>query len=379
MRVSMRGFSVLLSIHLFLGAQMEAGMIRSTFRTFCMMRRLGLISPLVAFVAFFAPFGVTAADQFTDLPKESPLLPAATYLVEKGILQSAPLFRPNDPVTRAQAAKVLVAPLVRAEELKKITTSTFSDVPAGQWFTSYAEAARALGIVDSAATFSPSKPVTRVAFLKMLLTSRNYNYMNAFVDLTTPLASDARTPTDWTFPVLRYAIATSLIDVKPDGTLQGGATLTRGEMALLYYRLDMYVEGRRTQALLAETEAEFSNVMRMLTDKNVDQATWAAARAVLASRGALNARPNDPLMKAAVKIAEGFQSLVRGYEAGRAGNLDGAIAAAKNTYALAEKAKSFSPGLTSLTQQIQTIAKNMADEARRMQAKPVTPVAKPKK
>ncbi len=329
-------------------------------------------------VAFVPSVSYAAAGQFTDLPKDSPILPAAEYMVEKGMMQSAPLFKPNDKVTRAQATKVLVAALVKPDELQKITSSSFTDVPAGQWFTSYAEAARLMGIVDSVPAFNPNKVVTKAAFLKMLLTSRKLDYKGTLADLKSPLASDVRDPADWSYPIIRYAFAVSTIDAKKDGSLQPGAELTRGEMALIYYRLDKFLAGQRTQALLSETETEVSNTLQMLTDKNIEQAEWAVARSVLSARGALISRPTEPLVKAAVKVAEGFQSLVIGYKAGVAGDLDGAITAAKNAYTLADKAKAFSPGLSSLTAQMQTIAKNMAEEARKAKTQPA-PAPAPKK
>lgn len=335
-----------------------------------------LRSSVVALALTFALPMTALAAQFTDLPKDSPIIPAAEYMVEKGLMQSAPLFKPNDKVTRAQAAKVLVSALVKPEELQKVTTSTFADVPAGQWFTSYAEAARLMGIVDSAPSFNPNKAVTKAAFLKMLLTSRKTDFKGILADLTAPIASDVRDPVDWAFPILRYAYAASMIEAKTDGTLQGGAELTRGEMALMYYRLDKYLAGQRTQALLSETETEISNTLQMLTDKNIDQAQWAVSRAVLSARGGLLARPNEAIVKAAVKVAEGFQALVNGYKAGIAGDLDGAITYAKSGYTLADKAKSFSPGLSSLTAQMQTIAKNMAEEARKAKNQPGAPVPK---
>lgn len=306
---------------------------------------------------------------FTDVPASSPIRPAVEYAVSKGLVQDASLFRPNDVVTRAQAAKVLVAALVSPQELQKITTSAFQDVPAGQWFTPYAEGARALGIVESATLFNPSAPVTRAAFLKMLFMSRKIDTRSFLSDLVAPLASDVISPNEWYFPLMRYAYGASMIEIATDGTLRPGASLTRGDMVLLVYRLDMYREGRRTQALLSEAEVEIGSILQMLTEKNVDHAEWAAARAVLAARGALAAKPDDALVKAAVKVAEGFRALAKGYRAGSVGQLDAAIASAKEAYALAEKAKSFSPALSTLTAQMQQIAKNMADEARRLGGK----------
>lgn len=347
-------------------ARLLSAILRS-MQTLFLRSRLGILAPLVA-AGIALPFGALAAS-FTDIPADSPLRPAAEYMASKGMMQEAPLFRPKDIVTRGQAVKVLVAALVAPEELKKITSSSFSDTPPGEWFTPYAEAARSLGIVDSAPTFKPAAPVTKAAFLKMLLGSRAIAAAGTFSDLVAPLASDVQNANDWFFPIMRYAYAASMIEATAQGTLLPGAPLTRGDMALVVYRLDMYRAGRRTQALLSETEVEIANTLQMLTDKKIDHAEWAASRAVLAARGALAAKPDEALVKGAVKVAEGFRSLVKGYKAGNAGQLDLAIASAKEAYGLADKARSFSPSLSTLANQMQQIAKNMADEARRLGGK----------
>lgn len=305
---------------------------------------------------------------FTDLSTDSPVLPAVRYLAEKGLIQSAPLFRPDDKVTRAQVAKILTVPLVDAEQLRLITASSFADVPAGEWFVPYVEAARALGIVDSAPTFNPNGSVTKAAFLKMLFKSKKLGFSEAFGDLASPLGSDAQNTGDWTFPVMRFALASSVTAVNKDGTLGTGQEITRGQMAVLYYRLEMYLQGRRTQALLSQAETDIGNVLQLLNVQDMSQAQWAAARSVLATRGALASRPNEPLVKGAVKVSEGFRSLVAGYKAGIAGDYDAAIAAAKEAYALAVKAHEFAPGLSPIVTQMQGIAKNMADDAREMKA-----------
>jgi hypothetical protein len=309
-----------------------------------------------------------AALAFSDVPQSSPVYAAAEYLRSKGIVQDADKFNPDQKLTRAQAAKILVAPLVAPEELAKIGSSAFADVPSGQWFTSYVEAARLMGLVDSAKTFNPNGAVTKAAFMKMLFASKKMNYTGSYSDLQKPLATDVALVSDWYFPVLRYALATSMTAVSQDGTLNPSKEITRGEMALFVYRLDMYLAGRRTQALLSQTETDISNVLQMLDAKSVDQAEYAAARAVIAARGALTAKPNEAIVKGALKTAEGFQFLVQSYRAGVEGRLDDAVARAKDAYNSAEKAKGFSSSLASIASQMQTIAKNMADEARTMQS-----------
>ncbi len=313
---------------------------------------------------------IASAASFTDIPAESPILAAASYLQSKGIVQDGLTFNPDGKLTRAQAAKILVAPLVNAEDLLTLTTSSFKDVPAGQWYTAYAEAARKLGIVDSAANFNPNAPVTKAAFMKMLFVSKKLDYLGAFSDFKKPLSSDVMSANDWYYPVIRFALASSMTAVNADGNLMPSSELTRGSMALLYYRLDMYLAGRRTQALLSQAETDIGNVLQMLDQKHIEQAEYASARSVIAARGALAAKPEEGIVKGAMKVSEGFAFLVSSYRAGIEGRLDDSINAAKDAYNSAEKAKSFSAGLVTVVEQMEKIAKNMADQARTLKSQP---------
>lgn len=344
--------------------------MRTSFR-----RSLGLLTVFCAVTLPLAAFAQSAAAvsvPFTDIPQNSPVAPAAEYLKAKGIIQAVGQFKPDDKLTRAQTVKILVAPLMKAEELAKMTKSSFSDVPATEWYMPSAEAAKTLGIVDAASTFHPNQPVTKAAFIKMLLASKKIDYRSSYSDFQLPLSPDVSNPADWFYPVMRYAVVSSMTAVAKDGLLSPSRELTRGEMALLYYRLDMYAAGRRTQALLSQTETDIANVLQTLDAKQIDQAEVASARAMLSARGALHARPDEPIVKGAVKVSEGFRALVQGYKAGVAGDLDAVIRYAKDAYALADKAKAFSANLGEVSVQMQAIAKNMADQARSTKTAPVT-------
>jgi len=346
---------------------MQADTMATVLRIFMGIRHAFTVTTLS--LALALPVTALTAG-FSDVPASSALFPATEYLKSAGIIQTVDKFNPDGKLTRAQAAKVLVAPLVSIEELSKITASQFSDIPAGQWFTSYVEAARIMGLVDSAAKFNPNAPVTKSAFMKMLLKSKKMDYASAFSDFTDPLSVDVPNATDWFYPVMRFSLASSMTAVSQDGRLNPSQEITCGQMAFYYYRLDMYTAGRRTQALLSQAETDIGNVLQMLDQKDMQQAKWASARAVITARGALASKPNEAIVKGAMKISEGFNSLVLAYKAGVEGNLDAAINYAKEAYASAEKAKAFSPGLTAIATQMQTIGKNMADEARAMKAQP---------
>jgi hypothetical protein len=167
---------------------------------------------------------------------------------------------------------------------------------------------------------------------------------------------------------MRLGIATSMILVGSDGMLNPGAELTRADVANMMFHYIMYKNGRRTQALLSETENEILNVLALLEQKNLEQADLASARAWLAARGALTSMPEEPLVKGAVKVSEGFRTIVFAYYAGTAGNLDEAIQLSGDAWHLAEKAKEFAPDLGELATQMQAIAKTIADQARAAQA-----------
>jgi hypothetical protein len=201
----------------------------------------------------------------------------------------------------------------------------------------------------------------------MLLLSQGVD-ANSYKEIQLPLANDVADATQWYYPYMRYAMASSIIIVHPDGTLQPSATLNRGAVAQMLYHFAMYQGGRRTQALLSEEENELVNVLQMFDQKNSAQAQYASARALLAARGANSIKPNTPIVQAAVKTAEAFRLLVQAYDAGVSGKLNDVLTFTKDAWTTAQKAKDISPSLGDLTSRVQEIAKNMADQARSLQA-----------
>lgn len=328
---------------------------------------VGLTS--LAFLLALLPCGVQA-QAFSDVPQGSPYAAASAYLQAKGILSGYAdgTFRPTASVNRAEALKMIVAPLATQTDLAAQTSSVFADVPADAWYLPYVELARAkFKAIDG----PPAKPkflgadrVKQAEFLKMLFVAYGVDAKGAYSDLTIPIANDVLRSDEWFYPYMRYAVTASMVQVNADGTLQPQKELTRGDVALLLHRFLTYREGRRTQALLSAAESDILNVLKMFEEQNIIQAELASARAMLSARGALQSKPQDALVKGAVKTAEGFRALVRAYQAGAQGKLDEAITLAGDAWRLAEKAKEFSPSLATVSAQMQTVAKNMADEAR---------------
>lgn len=318
---------------------------------------------------------------FKDVPTSHPASAAVEYLKSKGIINGYPdgTFRPDAKVNRAEALKIIVAPYVSADVLATATESVYGDVPQGAWFLPYVEAARQLlGVIDgppAKTNFNPTANVNKAEFVKMLLIANKVDANTTLGEIRGGLATDVTGPDQWYYPFMRFAVASSMTMVDEQGNLNPGQELTRAQVALLLYRLEMFKQGRRTQALLTEAETEIINVLSLFEKQDVVNAEFAATRSTVAARGALISAPDETIVKGAVKISEGFQSLVQAYKAGLSGDFDGAITLAGNAWNSAAKAMEFSPGLTQVATQMQGIAKSLADDARAMKANGGVPPA----
>lgn len=333
-------------------------------RTFLSLFFVGLLStPLTSFAQ--------ESTDFSDLPPDHFAYEAVKFLRENGVISgySDNTFRPGQLVNRAEAIKIIIAPLITPEQLAEATeaASSFEDIPSDAWYKPYVELARLAGIVDGPpekSSFLGTNPVIKVEYMKMVQEAFGASPQSAFSEIVLPLATDVTDTTQWYYPYLRYGITSSMTMIGTDGNLAPAKQLTRAETAVLLYRYIMYEQNRRTQALLSETESEMVIVLSFLEENNLEQAQYASARALLAARGAHASRPDEPIIQGAVKLAESFRSIVRGYTAGTAQDFEETVRLAGEAWNLAEAAKNRDSSLSEVTGQAQVIAKSMADSAR---------------
>lgn len=327
---------------------------------------------IVALCAALATVEPVSAASFADVPSTHPAYEAVEALKEAGILQgySDGTFRPDQPVNRAEALKIIVAPLLTEEQIAQATTSVYSDVPDGVWYLPYVEWARqALGIIDgppSKTAFYGGNTVILVEFLKMLELANGIDPAGTFSEIRLPLANDVTHVDEWYFPYMRYALSASMLAIDFQGKLLPAKQLTRADTANLLYYFLLYQQDGRTQALLNQAERNISLTLQAWNDGVIGEAEFASARALIAARGAHVRRPNDPVTRGAVKIAESFRSLVRGYRAGFEEDFAEAERLAGEAWHHAGTAMEYSPDLTSLGEQIRNIASAMADSAREL-------------
>lgn len=310
---------------------------------------------------------------FSDVPSTHPAHDAIIYLRDQGLIKGYAdgTFKPNQEVDRAAALKMILAGRVTDEQAAGLNNPGFTDIPSDAWYKGYVSKGVELGIIDGppkTTAFNGSRPVIRAEFLKLLLLAQQMN-TNSYSEIQLPLASDVSDPSAWFYPYFRMGLATAITDIDPNGKLYPEKKLTRGDVALSVYLLLMYKQNRRTQTLLTTTETELAgNVMPNLNAQGLVAAKMAHARALLAVRGALTSRPDSTIVKGAVKVTEGLGALVQAYEAGVGGRPDDVISLAGKSYNLSVQAKEFSPSLDTIATNIQTIARNMADEARALKA-----------
>lgn len=317
------------------------------------------------------PLGVGAQSQsFSDVAPNSPLFSAVEYLRAMQVMRGYDdgTFKPDQKVNRAEAVKIIVSSLATDGELKQFTKSTYADVPADAWFFPYVEFARQkLGIIDgppAQTSFKPADPVLKAQLLKMFYVANGIDSQSLYSEVKLPFSEDVRDASQWYYPHMRYSLASSMVVSDSYGELNPEKALSRGDIALLLHRYYLYRDGKRTQTLLTQAAAELEPILKLLDQKKVDEAEFAASRSLMAARGALTRTPDEAIVKGAVKTSEAFQTLVLAYRANEAKKYDDAVKYAGDAWQLAQKAREFSSGLGTVASQLQTVAKNMADTAR---------------
>jgi hypothetical protein len=121
-------------------------------------------------LSFELTWQVPGQATFSDVPLGSTYSPFVETAAKQGIVAGYPdgTFRPNEPVTRGQAVKMIGVAHGWAQAYPP--SATFSDIPAQHWAFGYVEAAYRQGIINGYAdgTFRPQSGMTRAQVAKVL-------------------------------------------------------------------------------------------------------------------------------------------------------------------------------------------------------------------
>ncbi len=173
---------------------------------------------------------------FTDVPATHW---AATYikaLCEKEIIAGYldGTFKPNNNISRAEFAKIIVGALGLAEV--KPATPTFADVPAANWAYGYVEAAAKSGLVKgSDGKFRPNDSISRQEIALILVRAMNKeSEALAKAGELTNFKDDAKIAA-WAKGHVIIAVAEGLITGYPNNTFGPVKNATRAESAKMVY------------------------------------------------------------------------------------------------------------------------------------------------
>lgn len=138
-------------------------------------------------------------------------------------------FRPDEPLTRAQAAQLFYN-LLKNQDVP--APARFTDVPDGAWYAKAVNTLAALGKVYGTEEniFSPDREITRAEFVAMAMrfASPAATTAQAFPDVQ---------PNDWFYDDVMSATAYGWINGNPDGTFAPYAPVTRAQAAAILNRM----------------------------------------------------------------------------------------------------------------------------------------------
>lgn len=109
---------------------------------------------------------------FADVASDAWYAPYISLALSKGIISGKnTMFRPDDTISRAEAAKIIVG--VFGINVSNSTKSAFTDVDPSSDLAKYIEASSTLGffsgqIIDGKRTFRPDDSITRAEIAKVI-------------------------------------------------------------------------------------------------------------------------------------------------------------------------------------------------------------------
>ncbi|MCI4463348.1 MAG: S-layer homology domain-containing protein [Caldisericum sp.] len=209
-----------------------------------MKKVLGVVLALAMVLTLFAvrPLPVSAAG-FKDVPADYWAKDQIDYLVSKGVIAgySDGTFKPEDPVTREQFAKMICI----AKGLKEVkpATPTFKDVGADRWSFGYVEAAVKAGYIKGYAdgTFKPANSITRqeLAVLGVRVLGKEAE-ANAWKGEPIVWANDWKKIASWAVGAVTLAYRPDIQILTyhmKEGTVDPTMAATRAECAFAIYKI----------------------------------------------------------------------------------------------------------------------------------------------
>ena len=182
----------------------------------------------------------TNEKDFSDIGKKSAeMQKAIRYLASKGIIggTSETTFSPDGTISRAEIAALIVRSLGKLNSAAK---PTFSDVTAKNWYYATAASSQKAGLINGYEdnTFRGGIPINKEQIVavsaRVLKTEMGYK---APSNPSSYLSKYSDTVVGWAQPEVALATKENLVAYRKDGTFSGAKNMTRGDAAVIIYRL----------------------------------------------------------------------------------------------------------------------------------------------
>ncbi len=184
----------------------------------------------------------TNEKDFTDIAnKSAEMQTAIRYLASKGIINgtSETTFTPDGSISRAEIAALIVRALGK---LDNNAVPSFVDVTEANWFYAVAASSAKCGIIKGYDdnTFRGNQSILKEQILvvaaRVLKEEMGYKEPSETTDY---LAKYSDEVVAWARPEVALATRENLVVYRADGTFSGTKTMTRGDAAIILYRLFM--------------------------------------------------------------------------------------------------------------------------------------------
>ncbi|WP_346200251.1 S-layer homology domain-containing protein [Caldifermentibacillus hisashii] len=215
------------------------------------------VTPVAAFAASKTSFPDVPAGEYAD---------AINNLAGQGILNGFDdgTFKPNDPVLREQAAKILATAL----KLDTTGTENYPDVSPDNWSYKYIVAVTKAGIFggDEKGNFNPFANLTRQEAAKIIVEAFG------FTGSTELTFGDKANIQSWAVPYVKTAVANGILKGDDQGNFNPNANIKRGDFALMIQRALNAVENAKTPKV-ESVSANNLKTVNISFNKPVDKET----------------------------------------------------------------------------------------------------------
>ena len=215
--------------------------------------------------------GAAAAgsNPFADVPGNHWANEAVAYVYDNGLMNGVgeETFQPSGSLTRAMFVTILgrMAGVVEGDH----PGISFTDVPAGQWYSPYVAWAAQAGVAGGTGggKFSPNSAVTREQMATMI--ARYTESAGLTLDEVSdpaPSFTDQGAVASWAREGVDLMRRTGILTGYEDGSFQPQRTANRAEAAAIFMRLDQQNWEQPPDDDMEEIAQEYANMMLCVED-----------------------------------------------------------------------------------------------------------------